>query len=119
MVWHHRAELKLALAKTRGNTLKGYSDGSLVHDAGAYGWILGYNTIEGKFSEVARGWGVELDKYNPTKSTSTARMEALGLLRMAEASRKAKWTKGVTAQLDNETPNAQKKTKTQRTPIGP
>ena len=86
-IWHPKADIRLALARTKGLNLKGYSDGSLLHDAGAYGWIIGLIRKD-QFLEVARGWGVEREKDNPTSDISTARMEALGLLRMAEATQK-------------------------------
>ena len=97
------AKEKFAFMKERNLTLKGYSDGSLVHETGAYGWVVGFVTPRGEFSEIARGWGIEREKDNPTRSISTGRMEALGLLRMLEFLQSPSWKGPATLQLDNET----------------
>ena len=96
------AHLMLLEAKTKNHTLRGYSDGSMIHNAGSYGWIVGFYE-KGTFHEIARGWGVEHERDNLTNRISTSRMEALGLLRMWEYLTKEKWRGKTLSQLDNET----------------
>ena len=99
---HKEARLMLREAQKKQYTLRGYSDGSMIHNAGSYGWVVGFHE-EGAFHEIARGWGVEHERDNPTNRISTSRMEALGLLRMWEYLTKENWQGKTLSQLDNET----------------
>ena len=80
-----------------------YSDGSAKHTQGSYGWIAGVEIGSTKtWKEIARGGGVEKVSDNPARKITSARTEALGVLRAKQYMEK-KWPGKIEIRLDNTT----------------
>ena len=62
-----------------------YTDGSAKHTQGSYGWVAGVEIGKAKrWQEIARGGGVEKVSINPARKITSARTEALGVLRATQ-----------------------------------
>ena len=80
-----------------------YSDGSAKHTQGSYGWIVGVEVgKDRKWHEIARGGGVEKVSSNPARKITSARTEALGVLRGKQYTDKV-WPGAIEIRLDNTT----------------
>ena len=80
-----------------------YSDGSAKHTQGSYGWIAGVEVGRSKhWYEIARGGGVEKTCANPARKITSARTEALGVLRAKQYIEKV-WPGRIEIRLDNTT----------------